>query len=227
MFERAIDYPCAIADQTDEGMATALSWLLEQKKHDEELTLWVPLKATLRNNDFLIDLARYEGRGLRIIAKDEVHHANGPVLAMYPDVENLAYVTAAAGISALAVVQWVDQLETWIQEVNAEVLHQLELDDDLPDYGEGPEPELVAAVVEGLDRITRAINHNNTIAGSGYEKDVTVRTLLQLHDRGFQLPAKRMAEWAVAHGWQHDNPKELINWVKKINSGTRPRTSRF
>ena len=226
MFERAIDYPCAIADQTDEGMGLALNWLLEQKKDYEELTLWVPLKPTLRNNDFLIQLARYEGRGLKIIAKDEVHCANGPVLAMYPDVENLAYVTAAAGISALAVVQWADRLETWTKEVNAEVLHQLDPNDDLPNYVDGPEPELVAEVVEGLEHITQVINHSNTIAATGYEKDITVRTLLGLHDRGFRLSAKRMAEWAIAHGWRHDNPKELIKWVKKINRGTRPRTSR-
>lgn len=225
MFERKIDYPCAIADQTDEGMVAALNWLLDQKKQDEELTLWVPLKSTLRNNDFLINLARDEGKRLRIVAKDKVRRANGPVLAMYPIVENLAYVTAATGITALAVVQWSDQLETWAKEVNAEVLHQLELDHDLPDYSEGPEPELVATVVEGLERITQAINHNNTIAAMGYEKDVTVRTLLELHDKGFYLPPKRMAEWAIAHGWQYDNPKELIKWVKKINSGSRPRTS--
>lgn len=226
MFERAIDYPCAISAQTDEGVAAALNWLLEQRKDGEELTLWVPQKSTLRSNDFLIDLARFEGRGLRIIAKNEVYRASGPVLAMYPDVENLAYVTAADGISALAVVQWADRLETWTQEVNAEVLHQLELDDNLPAYGVAPEPELETEVVEGLERITRTINHNNSIAGTGYEKDVTVRTLLELHDRGFLLPAKRMAEWAVAHGWQHDNPKELINWVKKINGGIHPRTTR-
>lgn len=226
MFERAIDYPCAIADQTEEGMVAALKWLIEQRKDGEELTLWVPQKSTLGTNDFLINLARFEGRRLRIIARNEVYRVSGPVLVMYPDVENLAYVTAADGISALAVVQWAGRLETWTKEVNAEVLHQLELDDNLPDYGVGPEPELVTEVVEGLERITRAINHNNTIATTGYEKDVTVRTLLELHDRGLPLPAKRMAEWAVAHGWQRDNPKELITWVKKINGGIRPRTSR-
>lgn len=224
MFERKLDYPCAIADQTDEGMAAALDWLLNQQKEDEELTLWVPLKSILRNNEFLIKLARY--KDLRIVAKDEVHRANGPVLAMYPDVENLAYITAAVGVSALAVVQWTDQFETWAKEVNAEVLHKLDLEDDLSDYGEGLEPELVVEVIEGLERITRTINHNNTIAG-GHEKDATVRILLELHDQGFALPPKRMAEWAIAHGWQHDNPKELINWVKKINSGSRPRTSRY
>lgn len=92
----------------------------------------MPLKSTLRDNDFLIDLARYDGKGLRIVAKDEVRRAHEPILAMYPDVENLAYVTAAVGISALAVVQWIDQFETWVQEVNAEVLHRIELEDELP-----------------------------------------------------------------------------------------------
>ena len=227
MIKRKTDYPCAVADQTDEGMNAALNWLLERKKDKEDLTLWVPLKSTLRNNDFLVDLAKYEGKGLRIVAKGEVRCANGPVLAMYPDVEKLAYVTAATGITALAVVQWSDLFETWVQEVNAEILHELKFDYDLPKYGNGPEPELGAEVIQGLEHITLLINHNNTIAGTGFNKDVTVNKLLELHDKGFLLPAKRMAEWAIAHGWQHDNPRELINLVNKINNGTRPRTSRF
>lgn len=65
----------------------------------------MPLKPTLPNNDFLIVMARYEGRGLRTITKEEIRHVNGSVIAMYPDVENAAYVTAVAGISALAVAQ--------------------------------------------------------------------------------------------------------------------------
>lgn len=226
MFERPIDYPCAIADQTDEGMVAAFDWLLDHKKEGEEITLWVPMRSTLRNNHFLIDLSQYEGRGFRIVAKNEVRRANGPVLAVHPNVENLAYVTVAMGISALAVVQWNDKFETWAKEVNAEVLYKLDLEEDLLNYGEGPEPELVAEVVEGLKSITNMVNHNNTIAG-GREKDITVGTLLQLHDQGFSLPPKRMAEWAIAHGWQRDNPKELIKWVKKINSGSRPRISRY
>lgn len=228
MFEKPIDYPCAIADQTEEGAVAAFNWVIEHKKDDEELSLWVPLKSTLRNNDFLVDLARHEGKGLRIFAKDPIYRVDGPILAMYPGVADLSYVTAAKGITALAVVQWADKLDIWAREVNAEVVHTFEPEHDRPpSLVGGSEPELTPEVIAGLAEITKLINHDNTIAASGFEKDVTIKTLLKFHDAGHALPAKRMAEWAVAHGWRRDNPKELINWVRKINSGTRPRTSRY
>lgn len=227
MFERPVNYPCAIADQTDEGMQAALDWVLERKKDNEEVTLWVVQKRILGINEFLKDLSRYEGRGLKIVVKDPIYQANGPVLSMYPDVKNLSYSTGAKGITALAVVQWADKLDTWAHEVNAEVIHTFESESDrFPTYRE-EEPELTPEIIRGLKYITSAINHNNTIAASGYDKDSTIRELLQLKDNGHELPPNRMAEWAIAHGWLRDNPKELINWVRKINSGVRPRISRY
>lgn len=228
MFEQPINYPCAIADQTDEGAEAALNWLLNHMQTGEKLTIWVAQKRVLGNNDFLRKLSKYEGRGLTIVTKNPIHRANGPVLVMYPDVDNLAYSTSAQGITALAVVQWTDKLETWAKEVNAEIIHTLEPEvDRRSSYGISPEPELTPEIIEGLQRITSAINHSNTIAGSGYDKNETVCVLLQLHDAGIEMPAKRMAEWAIAHGWRSDNPKELMTWVKKINSGSRPRISRY
>lgn len=228
MFEQPINYPCAIADQTDEGAEAALQWLIKHMKDGEELTLWVVQKRVLDSNDFLRNLVKYEGKGLKIVFKVPIYRANGPVLVMYPNIENLAYSTGAEGITALAVVQWVDQLEIWAKEVNAEIVHTLKPEVDWrSNCGMSSEPELTPEIIEGLQRITSAINHSNTIAGSGYDKDETVRVLLQLHDAGIELPAKRMAEWAIAHGWRSDNPKELMTWAKKINSGTRPRISRY
>lgn len=225
MYRNKLNYPCAIADQTPEGMEAALDWLLDRSKKDEELTLWVPQRSTLGNNAFLRDLAKCEGRGLRIVARGEIGIAHGPVLAMYPSVEQLALVTAATGITALAVVQWADQLETWSEEVEAEVVYQSESSDVLSAYTHRSERKLAPEVIEGLRYITGIINHNNTIAGSGYNKDRTVETLLQLHDSGIQLPPKKMAQWVIAHGWRGNNPKELIQLINDINSGKRPRTS--
>ena len=96
----------------------------------------------------------------------------------------------------------------------------------MPLIGSEPEPELIPAVVHALEGITQMINHNNTISAGRDKRDV-IRPLLRLHDNGVPLPAKKMAEWAVAHGWRSDNPKELIEWVRKINSGVRPRVSRY
>ena len=62
------------------------------------------------------------------------------------------------------------------------------------------------------------INHNNTISAGRDKRDV-VKPLLRLHDAGIILPPKKMAEWAIAHGWRRGNPKELIELAKKINKG--------
>ena len=227
MFEKPIDYPCAIADQTEEGARAALRWVGGHVQEGQQLTLWVPQKNTLNNNEFLRNLAKREGQDLAIAAGKNVSRVNGPVLAMYPDPGNLAYPATARGVTALAVVQWSSPLETWAKEVNAEVLHTCEpVVERMPLIGSEPEPELIPAVVHALEGITQMINHNNTISAGRDKRDV-IRPLLRLHDNGVPLPAKKMAEWAVAHGWRSDNPKELIEWVRKINSGVRPRVSRY
>ena len=227
MFARTIDYPCAIADHTEEGVKAALRWALQHVGAGQVLTLWVMQKGILNKNKFLPDLLKDADVDLAIAVGKDVYRVNGPVLALYPDAEDLAYPAGAQGVTALAVVQWSSPLETWAQEVNAEVVHTFEPVVDrgsLP--GLEPEAELTPTIVDALERITQMINHNNTISAGRDKRDV-IRPLLRLHDDGVPLPAKKMAEWAVAHGWRSDNPKELIEWVGKINAGVRPRVPRY
>ena len=143
---------------------------------------------------------------------------------MYADAETLAYPAGAVGLTALAVVASPHELDTWAEEVKAEVVHSI--DDNGSDTfelsGITPEPALVPEVIAGLKQMTILINHNNTIA-AGYERDQVVKVLRQLKRDGYDLPAKRMAEWAVANGWTHGNPKELIKLVRKANDGVRLR----
>lgn len=153
-----------------------------------------------------------------------MYRVNGPVLAMYADAENLAYPAGAVGLTALAVVASPHELDTWAEEVKAEVVHSIDSNgsDTFELSGIRPEPALVPEVIAGLKQITTLINHNNTIA-AGYERDQVVKVLRQLKRGGYDLPAKRMAEWAVANGWRHGNPKELIKLVRKTNDGVRLR----
>lgn len=227
MFARTIDYPCAIADHTEEGVKAALRWARQHVRAGQMLTLWVAQRGILNNNEFLKEQSKRDGVDLMIAVGKDVHRVNGPVLAMYPDAEDLAYPAGAMGVTALAVVQWSSPLETWAREVNAEIVHTFEPVVDrgsLP--GLEPEAELTPAIVDALERITQMINHNNTITAGRDKRDV-VRPLLLLHDEGVILPPKKMAEWAVAHGWHRGNPKELIDLAKKINNGVRPRCMRY
>ena len=215
MFERPIDYPCTIADQTKEGAQAALRWARQHTSAGQVLTLWVMQRGILNRTEFLQDLSKHEGVDLEIAVGKEVHRVNGPVLAMYPDAEDLAYPAGAQGVTALAVVQWSSPLETWAQEVNAEIVHTFEpVVDRGPLPGPEREAELIPTIVDALEWITQKINHNNTISAGRDKRDV-VRPLLRLHDEGIILPPKKMAEWAVAHGWRRGNPKELIDLAKK------------
>jgi hypothetical protein len=228
MCARTIDYPCAIADFTDEGAEAALQWALDHKGDGEELTLWAMAKGTLQANDILRGFSRHKGNGPNVAVGKHVYRVKGPVLAMYPDAENLAYPAGAVGLTALAVVASPYELDTWAAEVKAEVIHSIDSSgsDTFELSGITPEPALVPEVIAGLKQITILINHNNTIA-AGYERDQVVKVLRQLKRDGYDLPAKRMAEWAVAHGWRRGNPKELIDLAKKINNGVRPRYRRY
>lgn len=224
MFERPIDYPCAIADQTKEGVKAALRWALQHVGAGQVLTLWVMQKGILNKNKFLPDLLKDADVDLAIAVGKDVYRVNGPVLAMYPLADELAYPAGAEGVMALAVVRWSDPLDTWAAEVKAEVIHSIDSSgsDTFELSGITPEPALVPEVIAGLKQITILINHNNTIA-AGYERDQVVKVLRQLKMDGYDLPAKRMAEWAVANGWRHGNPKELIKLVRKANDGVRLR----
>ena len=228
MYTRTIDYPCAIADHTEEGVKAALRWALQHVGAGQVLTLWVMQKGILNKNKFLPDLLKDADVDLAIAVGKDVYRVNGPVLAMYPLADELAYPAGAEGVMALAVVRWSDPLDTWAAEVKAEVIHSIDSSgsDTFELSGITPEPALVPEVIAGLKQITILINHNNTIA-AGYERDQVVKVLRQLKRDGYDLPAKRMAEWAVAHGWRRGNPKELIDLAKKINNGVRPRYRRY
>lgn len=147
-------------------------------------------------------------------------NADGPVLAMYPSVEDLGTIVGSRGITALCVVQWVDSLKIWIQETKAEVLTEESLNNDLSWNEE--ELSLLPEVVQGLEHITKMVNCDNAISG-GHEKKIVVRRLLQLHDKGIDLPGDAMAEWVAAHGWSEKNCKKLKEYAEKINKGIRPR----
>ena len=53
MFAGTIDYPCAIADQTEEGAKAALHWARQHVGAGQVLTLWVAQRGILNNNEFL------------------------------------------------------------------------------------------------------------------------------------------------------------------------------
>lgn len=222
MFENKISYPCAIADDTDEGRNAALRWLIDHMEDSEKITLWVPLKQTLRANNFLIRLSN--DRKIRIRSREPLRYVRsslGPVLAMYVSPDRLAYVANANGIKALAVVRGRYQLETWARETRSEELRGGSI---VMRSGEGGsvEGELSREIVKVLERLTSGLNQNNSLTSYGEEKSLAVSHLLQLHDKGVFFPVEQMVEWCAAHGWGPKRPAELGYLADRINQGTRP-----
>ncbi|MFZ3476462.1 hypothetical protein ACMEZ4_01775 [Bifidobacterium adolescentis] len=220
MFNPSIDYPCAIADKSPDGCRKALRWCLDYANDEQRLTLWMPQKKTLNENEFLRNLSLQSGVNTIYGRNDHIFNADGPVLAMYPQVEDLGIIVGSRGITALCVVQWVDSFKIWIQETSAEVLTQRNSDDD--SCSNDDEVFLTPEIVKELQYVDSTVNCNNAISG-GYEKKIVIRQLLKLHDEGIVLPSDAMMEWVASHGWSKKNCKKLKEYAEKINDGIRPR----
>lgn len=214
MFKTQISYPCAVSDQTDEGYSAAYEWVMSRLDEEQYITLWVPQKNILNNNEFLKSLSNDEEVNIVTGKEGGIYKAHGPVLAMYPESADLGKITYGRVITALCIVQGlIDPLETWIQETSSKILHDFAFQLE--------EPSLTPEVVCGLERITNRINHNNTIA-AGYEKKQVVSGLLRLYDAAEYLPLHRTMQWCAAHGWRGDNLNKLGGYIQDINNGSRP-----
>lgn len=183
------------------------------------LTLFVPLKESLRNGRLLqrwsssyrdVDVVTSRGGGFIGSA--------GPILAVWPDMEDLGKIAGAGSyVRALCVAAWVEKwVSPWVAATQAEILSDSQVWEDIT------APAMDPVVREAMQGLTLTINHNNTIA-AGYEKDQVVGVLLMLHGAGYELDGEQLQVWALAHGWGDKNPQHLAKYVNEIKRGKRPR----
>ncbi|WDT88534.1 hypothetical protein H0E86_19860 [Streptomyces sp. SCSIO-PteL053] len=219
MFDRNVNYPCAVASNDTEGVDAAIDWCCEHVEDGDTLTVWTALKSNLQNGSELEQLVsrhsnveHVTGRGGGFI------RGNGPVLMAWPDMADIGKLLQYGGkrIRALCVITWnEDEIRPWVTAVRPSILGDGSVWEELT-------PELDPVVVEALKSLTLAVNHNNTIS-AGYEKDMVVSCLLALHDASVPMDDEAMQGWALAHGWSGKNPKRLAKYVEDINAGKRPR----
>lgn len=216
MFETELSCPIAIADEYGpdcKGEKIATQWAVNKLQEGERLTIWVPLKGTVHNNEFLRKLSNAGGVDVVSGRGSSFFRASGPVVGFYVHRADLSQFNDAHGMTALAVVTSMHSLNVWAEEINAEVLYRA----DEAEYKEAVSPMSDVARKE-LERVTRLINTNNHLS-THFEKKYTVEALKKLRASG-DLPEPGSAvEWAAAHGWRHDNPKILGEWVEKIAQG--------
>lgn len=219
MFDRTIDYPCAVTSSDDAGLVAGIRWCIDQKTDSGPLTLWVPLKRSLGNNNRIGSLSQQSwvrtitGRGMSF-----VH--GGPVLAAWPRMDDIGEIQRSASrIAALCVVAWNEQeIRPWVRAIKPEILG----DGSAWEQDEDDVEDLDPVIIESLESITLMINHNNTIS-AGYEKDVVVSTLLALRKGGYRMDGEAAQGWALANGWSGKNPQRLADYIRDINSGKTPR----
>lgn len=219
MFDRNVNYPCAVASNDTEGVDAAIEWCCEHVEDGDTLTIWTALKSNLQNSSELEQLVsrhsnveHVTGRGGGFI------RGNGPVLMAWPDMADIGKLLQYGGnrIRALCVITWnEDETRPWVTAVRPLILGDGSVWEELT-------PELAPVVVEALKSLTLAVNHNNTIS-AGYEKDMVVSCLLAMHDAGVPMDDEAMQGWALAHGWSGKNPERLAKYVEDINAGKRPR----
>lgn len=222
MFETKIDCPVAITDEhggsENKGEALATAWALQHAKEGDRVTMWVPLKSTINNNQFLPALAADPRVSVVTSREANSFQASGPVVAFYVHREDLSQFNNVQGMTALSVVTSMHTLNVWGEELGAEVLFRTKN----PEFPSSVAP-ISDVAREELKRGTETINTNNNLS-YGYEKKQTVEALMRLRDQD-ELPEPGAAiEWAAAHGWRNDNPKILGEWVEKIAAG---RTLRY
>ncbi|MFD9068478.1 hypothetical protein [Streptomyces lasiicapitis] len=222
MFDRDVNYPCAIASNDTEGVGAAIDWCCEHMEGGDTLTVWTALKSNLRHGSELeqfvsrhSNVEHVTGRGGGFI------RGNGPALMAWPDMADIGKLVQYGGhrIRALCVITWnEDEIRPWVTAVRPSILGDGSAWEELT-------PELDPVVVEALKSLTLTVNHNNTIS-AGYEKDMVVSALLALHDAGIPMDGEAVQGWALAHGWSGKNPERLAKYVEDINAGKRPRCRR-
>lgn len=220
MFERAVDYPKAVASYDDEGVEAAIDWCCHHMEDGDMLTVWTSLKSNLRNCSQLerfvsrySDVEHVTGRGGGSV------RSIGPVLMAWPNMGEIGKLVRVGSrrIRALCVIAYdEDAIRPWVSAVRPTALGDASV-------WEEPASELAPVVIEEMQSLTRTINHNNSIS-AGFEKDRVVSALLALHDAGIQMDPEAMQGWALAHGWSGKNPERLARYVADIHSGKRPRS---
>ncbi|WP_143261812.1 hypothetical protein [Allokutzneria sp. NRRL B-24872] len=219
MFEAAGEYPCAVTEGGEEGLELGFLWCANQMEDGDVLTLFIPLRSSLRNSRLLQDWSSYRDVDVVTSRGASFIRSAGPVLAVWPDMDALGQISRSGSrVKALCVAAWVEEwVRPWVTATQAEVLGDVQV------WAEVSASDVDPVVEEAMKGLTLTVNHNNTIA-AGFEKDQVVGTLLVLHDAGYELDSEELQGWALANGWTGKNPKHLARYVREINSGKRPRT---
>lgn len=224
MFEQDHKFPIAVASQDDEAVMRGIEWVATHKKNDpdaEGITVWAHGRQNFGFNSIIKSLIERPGVHAITGRGHSIVRVRGPLIMAWANAEDIGELLkfSASRVTALLVIGWTTEKQyPWAYFAGAEFIGNTDL-------WHSHDVHIHPVVERAMEGITRSINHHNTIA-AGTEKDWAVGPLLQLHDRGYTLDKDVLVGWAVAHGWCGPNPKELGEYVRKINRGVRPRVRR-
>jgi hypothetical protein len=217
MFAADLSYPLAVVGGDEEGLQAGFEWCAARMDSGDVVTLYVPLKSSLRNSALLQKWSAY--RDVEVVtSRGSTVIRSGPVLAVWPDMDDLGKIARNGGrvralcVSALAE----EEIAPWVAATRPEILGEAAR------WANDSPPALDPVVEQAMEGLTLTVNHNNTIA-AGFEKEQVVGVLLMLKDANYHLDGEQLQGWALAHGWTGKNPQRLAGYVEDINSGKRPR----
>lgn len=222
MVTNRFSYPSAVTATAGEDAIAAqraINWFAARAQEvGGEPLLLVPGRANTSADPLIEQVSK--SRGVRTETWRTVRGsgwAGGPVLAAWPDEQNLIRIADDHRTRALAVITWnPEDVASWIAAASPTRLGPAEVQRTPADSATDP------VVAQGLLTLTNMVNHANALAGSLDHRDA-VAVLLTLHDGGHKLDPQAIYSWAITHEWPVAGAERLRELATAISTGKRPR----
>jgi hypothetical protein len=206
------DYPAALVSHPDKNRgARAIKWALDHLGPGEQPLVWIGRKGDIANEPAFAAFAKtYPVMTGRHGTSDPWN--GGPVVAAWPNREQLADIAAMSRMTALVVLEWSPKdVAAWVAATNPEML--------TPDGAPPPAPPVLDPVVAAaLRACTHPVNASQSMSGTFDRRDV-IRAIKTLRHGGVALDPEAMFAWALAHGWSGKGAESLREAVAKANAG--------
>lgn len=203
-------YPAALVSHPDNQRGhRAIKWALDHLRPGDEPLLWIPRKMDLPNEPAFVEFAK---KYPVISAKGRSGSwSGGPVIAAWPDAEQLAEIAVMPRMTALVVLEWNPKyVSAWVAATHPEML--------TPAGAAPPTPSALDPVVRvALRSCTHPVNPAQSMSGTLDRRDV-IRAIKTLRSGGYRMDPSAVFAWAVAEGWG-SGAKDLRDAVAKANKG--------
>jgi hypothetical protein len=198
------------------GLELAITWFVDAPRLGvQEPHLLVPLKQSIDQVPVLFALSKQVRKETASTIRRSAWRG-GPVLAVWPSMKTLEYLTDWAQPTAICVIQWSPrETDEWLRAHQAR-----DLTGRSPQY---QAPSLADPVVlEAMQSLTQVINLETGIDHS-LDRAKAVQTFWALLAGRHDFSGTEIYRWAVANGWKERGAEGLRKVAEGVLAGTRYR----